>query len=656
MPYQVSIRAKSDGSHCGGSIINNKYILTAAHCFNDKDDKKASNITVKVGFTTQNNPGSNLQSYKAKRIVIHPSYNDNVFNKKDFDVAIIEIDGTFTFNNFVQPVELISNQTLSAEAIGNKVRVSGWGWTVPRQRFLANHLQAVDVSIISNQVADKQLDIAFANLNPPRVRPKLTQRMISTGAVGTNRQGACHGDSGGPLIYKKNGQNDIQIGVVSWGVPECVGGKNSPSIYARLSQLVGWINSEAWKFANIRGNSIVCYNSSQTFTLQNVPYFITATDWQTSPNLTIVSSNNNSVTVRAKSSNATGNGWVKATLSNGIVLTETFRILARPVIKFADTSLTEALLNPGANTTVNYDAVTLHDGSKIPFTVEGSYSFQWKNTRYASLPELDEAPPGVHVYLDRSSIKQALQIPYTGCYDVLNRRANNSLPPTSASRLLDYYFIQPPANQVSRNQSEPIKLSSSSFGVVEVELTATNACGCVSEANHYLVNVVPSRSPSRGHWLTASPNPANVIINLQLNAIVPPPESESPEPNDAISQQMRIAANEACCRKFMADPLSDIRPNPECCQYGQQLPSRPLSFPGDRSEVSPPETSPESFSYYISIRHYLTGVVRYTQSFTLKEGDSKKISLNVSAWPKGLYVLNMDTSNGRRITKTIVIR
>ncbi|MBC6425026.1 MAG: serine protease [Ekhidna sp.] len=119
VPYQVSIRAKSDGSHCGGSILNNKYVLTAAHCVNGK---KASDITLKVGFTTQNNPGDNLQSYKAKRIVFHPSY--NAF-KKDFDVAIIEIDGTFTFNNFVQPVELISNQTLSAETIGNKVRVSG---------------------------------------------------------------------------------------------------------------------------------------------------------------------------------------------------------------------------------------------------------------------------------------------------------------------------------------------------------------------------------------------------------------------------------------------------------------------------------------------------------------------------------------------------
>ena len=178
----------------------------------------------------------------------------------------------------------------------------------------------MDVPIISNEVADKQLDISAP------FHSELTQRMISTGAVGTNRQGACHGDSGGPLVYKRNGQNDIQIGVVSWGVGKCVGGNNSPSIYARLSRLVGWINSEAWKFANIRGNSIVCYNSSQTFTLQNVPYFITATDWQTSPNLTIVSSNNNSVTVRAKSSNTTGNGWVKATLSNRVVLQEGFDV------------------------------------------------------------------------------------------------------------------------------------------------------------------------------------------------------------------------------------------------------------------------------------------------------------------------------------------
>lgn len=346
VPYQVSIQNKSTGNHfCGGSIINGKYVLTVAHCVRGKN---ASDITLNVGFSTQNNPGNNLQSYNAKRIVIHPNYNNST---NDFDVAIIEINETFIFNDFVQPVELISNQTLFAETIGNQVRVSGWGWTIPNQSGISNQLQAVDVPIISNQIADGQLDISIPT------HPELTQRMLSTGAVGVDRQGACHGDSGGPLVFKQNGQNDIQIGVVSWGVPGCSGEENSPSVYARLSQLVGWVNTEVWNFSNIQGGDIVCYNSSKTFTLQGIPNFINVLNWQVSSNATILSSNDNSVTIRAISPNSIGNAWVRANLSNDVVLRKDFKVGVPAVSRITLESFRSSPIYTGrfTNITARYD-------------------------------------------------------------------------------------------------------------------------------------------------------------------------------------------------------------------------------------------------------------------------------------------------------------
>ena len=243
--------------------------------------------------------------------------------------AVIEIYGTFTFNNFVQPIVLISNQNLVPETTGNQVRVSGWGWTTPNGENSSNQLQAVDVPIIENNIADQQLDLAFANLSPPRNHPELTQRMISTGAVEINRQGACHGDSGGPLVFKQNGQNDIQIGVVSWGVPRCVGGENSPSVYSRLSQLVDWVHSEIWNFVTIQDNDLVCSNTTMTYTIQkpfNFPSSITVSSWTSSNNTQIISSNNTSSEIRVLNSNSTGDGWVKAVLSNGIILQKDFSV------------------------------------------------------------------------------------------------------------------------------------------------------------------------------------------------------------------------------------------------------------------------------------------------------------------------------------------
>lgn len=229
--------------------------------------------------------------------------------------------------------------------------MSGWGWTVSGERSQANQLQAVDVPIINNQIADNQLDISY----PPH--SELTQRMISTGVNGVDREGACHGDSGGPLVFRQNGQNDIQIGVVSWGVPSCVGGENSPSVYARVSELVDWINDEVWNFAIIQGSNDVCYNSSQTFTVQNIPNFINVTNWQVSNNVTILSSDNSSITVRAKYSSSTGNGWVRATLSNDIVLQEDFNVGVPNVSLITLESFNSAPLVTGTftNVTSRYD-------------------------------------------------------------------------------------------------------------------------------------------------------------------------------------------------------------------------------------------------------------------------------------------------------------
>lgn len=345
-PYQVSLYYKGS-HHCGGSIINNRYILTAAHCVYGKG---ITSFTVNAGFTLQDERGSNIQSFSVKRIV-HPKFNNKTL---DFDVAVIEIDGTFTFNNFVQPIELISNNTIAAEAVGNEARVSGWGWTIPGDRTSAsNQLQAVDVPIISNDVADGQLDISDSD------HPELTQRMISTGAGGIDRGGACHKDSGGPLVVQL-GQANIQIGIVSWGVPGCVGRENSPSIYARISELVDWIDEQVWDFASIEGDHTICSSSTLTYTIQNIPDFMTVYNWETSSNLEIVSSDNSSIVV-SSNTGTRAQGFVIANFGNIQIKKDVW--VGKPA---SPTSIS-------GYEYVTYGAMVNYLGSNV----EGATSYEW---------------------------------------------------------------------------------------------------------------------------------------------------------------------------------------------------------------------------------------------------------------------------------------
>ena len=303
-PYQVSLQV--NGSHyCGGSILNNQWIITAAHCVN----YSPSSYKIRTGITDLNNPSSNSGLYNVEKIIVHPNYNSPSQNNND--IALIKVSGNIIFNSDTQPIDMVSTND-NLYNVGQATKVSGWGWTTPGVSSSTNQLRMVDVPLISNETADSQLDISSPS------HPPLTTNMVATSSVGNNRQGACHGDSGGPLVAKTASGNTKLIGTVSWGVPSCTGEENSPSVYAKVGNFLSWIAQYITvNNYQITGNSTICTNINYTYSISPIP---TSGSWSISTNLAQISSNNNSITIQASES---GPAFVKYNLPNGSTITKT---------------------------------------------------------------------------------------------------------------------------------------------------------------------------------------------------------------------------------------------------------------------------------------------------------------------------------------------
>ncbi|KAL9702332.1 hypothetical protein quinque_005850 [Culex quinquefasciatus] len=212
-PYQVSLRSGANAHFCGGSVINNRYALSAAHC---TVGRTTANTRVVVGTHLLNSGGI---SHQVQRIVNHGSYNANTLAN---DVSLVQTASVITFTNLVQPIGL--SATFINTASG--ALASGWG-QLGANAGIPNNLQWLSTNIITLADCRNRHSVA----NAARV---FDHKICTLSPAG---QGMCMGDSGGPLVH--GGQ---QQGIVSWGIP-C--GLGAPDVFDRVSSHRAWILANA---------------------------------------------------------------------------------------------------------------------------------------------------------------------------------------------------------------------------------------------------------------------------------------------------------------------------------------------------------------------------------------------------------------------------
>jgi len=237
-PYSVSLM--SSGSHfCGGSLITNRVILTAAHCL-------GGSISVLIGRHDFDDKDGELIS--ASKQIPHPKYDEET---SEYDMALIVLSRPVSVA--VQAVTV--NDDNSYPSVGTTARVMGWGNLKTNGFDLPDVPYMADVDVISNQQCE---DLESGGNSYGKLKYPITSDMICTFSGGKD---ACQGDSGGPLVVRGNdASQDVLIGVVSWGV----GCAYLPGVYGRPSQVYDWIREEACAVSQDTTGSTLCGTKSPT--------------------------------------------------------------------------------------------------------------------------------------------------------------------------------------------------------------------------------------------------------------------------------------------------------------------------------------------------------------------------------------------------------
>ncbi|ODM94876.1 Transmembrane protease serine 9 [Orchesella cincta] len=231
------VRRSNSALRCGGTLLNNLYVLTAAHCCLDDNglvlDPEKYAVLLNT-FDISHLERTHGLKENIIRIDVHPLFSPDTLQN---DCCLLKLEHPVNLVSQTEPIlrtTCLPRRRSNDRLVGTNLTVTGWGAT-SEDGDISKELLKVEVTVISNEQCNKEYD------------GMITDAML---CAASPEKDSCQGDSGGPAFKEVYGRY-MQVGITSFG--EGCARPGFAGVYARVAVLNDWIRMTAREGVWCRG-------------------------------------------------------------------------------------------------------------------------------------------------------------------------------------------------------------------------------------------------------------------------------------------------------------------------------------------------------------------------------------------------------------------